>query len=345
MKAILGLIFGVLVSMILVNFAGESPVHVLAVLGKSAFGSSYDLGLTLFYTTSLIFTGLSVCIAFHAGLFNIGAEGQLNIGAFAMAATGVLLPQLPPVIAPFVAILFGIIAAAAWGFIPGYLKAKRGSHEVIITMMMNFVASGLISYFVVGSLKNPNSQNPETADIATQFLLKSATAESPFNFSFYVALILAILVWLFLFKTIWGFELRAVGQNEEAAEIAGIQTKYYKILALTLAGAFAGLVGLNEVIAFSGKYRLGFSADFGFIGIAVALLARNNPLAIILTALLFGTLQKGASDLDMETNKITRDFAKIIQAIIILSVAGFAMMDFKSVIKKLKARKGISWKK
>ncbi len=116
-------------------------------------------------------------------------------------------------------------------------------------------------------------------------------------------------------------------------------------MALTLAGAFAGLVGLNEVIAFSGKYRLGFSADFGFIGIAVALLARNNPLAIILTALLFGTLQKGASDLDMETNKITRDFAKIIQAIIILSVAGFAMMDFKSVIKKLKARKGISWKK
>jgi len=322
--------------MLLAAVAGENPIHILSVLGKSSFGSSYDMGLTLFYTTSLIFTGLSVCIAFHAGLFNIGAEGQLNIGAFAMAATGILFPSLPIVIAPLVAILFGIAAAAVWGFIPGFLKAKRGSHEVILTMMMNFIASGLISYFVVGKFQNPLSQNPETAELGPQFLLKSLKADSPFNFSFYLALALAILVWIFLYRTVWGFELRATGQNEEASEIAGIKSGHYKILALTLAGAFASLVGINEVIAFSGKYRLGFSADFGFIGIAVALLARNHPISIIFTAFLFGALQKGATDLDMETNKITRDFAKVIQAVIILSVAGFSMIDYRKVLRKWK---------
>lgn len=342
MRAVFGLFVGIFISLILAGVAGENPVHILTVLGKSAVGSSYDLGLTLFYSTSLIFTGLSVCIAFHAGLFNIGAEGQLNVAAFAMAATGILFPKLPPGIAPLVAIIFGIFAGALWGFIPGFLRAKRGSHEVIMTMMMNFIASGLVSYYVVGALKNPNSQNPETAEVATQFLLRSAQQESPLNFSFAVAVLLAIAVWIFLYKTVWGFELRSVGQNEEASEIAGIQSQKYQMLSLCLAGAFAGFVGLNEVLGYAGKYRLGFSADFGFVGIAVALLARNNPLAIIFTALLFGSLQKGASDLDMETTKITRDFAKIMQAIIILSVAGFAVSEMKT-FKKWKGQ--LKWKK
>ena len=343
MKAVFGLITGLILSLILAAFAGENPIHILTILGKSAFGSPYDLGLTLFYTTSLIFTGLSVCIAFHAGLFNIGAEGQLNIGAFTMAATGILFPFLPPIIAPIVAILFGVAAAAAWGWIPGYLKAKRGSHEVIITMMMNFIASGIVSFFIVGKLKNPNSQNPETAEMASQFILKSVNSESPFNFSFYLAIILAVVIWIFLYRTIWGFELRATGQNEEASQVSGINTQLYKILSLTLAGAFAGLVGLNEVIAFSGKFRLGFSADFGFIGIAVALLARNNPLGILLTAFLFGALQKGSTDLDFETQKITKDFTKIIQAIIILSVAASVTLTNRDLKKFMQKIRGKMW--
>jgi general nucleoside transport system permease protein len=315
----------------LVTFAGESPWHVLAVLGQSAFGSFYDLGLTLFYTTSLIFTGLSVCIAFHAGMFNIGAEGQLTVGAFGMAAAALLFPNLPAVLAPLVAIFSGLLSAAIWGFIAGYLKARRGSHEVIITMMLNFVAFGLVNYFVVGSLKNPLSQNPETAELASQFLLRSAGSDSPFNFSFYVALTTAFLVWIFLYRTIWGYELRVVGKGDELAGVAGINPQKYKILSLSLAGAVAGLVGLNEVIGSAGKFRLGFSPDFGFVGIAVALLSRNHPLAIVLSAFLFGSLQKGAADLDFETAHITKDFAKVLQAVIILSVAGFAQVDLEKL--------------
>jgi general nucleoside transport system permease protein len=335
MKALAGLACGIILSLVLVSFAGESPLHVVLVLFKSAFGSKYDIGLTLFYTTSLIFTGLSVCIAFHAGLFNIGAEGQLNIGAFAMAATALSFPHLPLPLAPILAVLAGVTAAAAWGFIPGILKATRDSHEVIITMMMNFVAFGLVNYFVVGPFKNPLSQNPETAELPTQFLLRSSE-ESPFNFSFYVALCFAILIWFFLRRTVWGYELRVVGGGDDVARVSGINPRKYKVLALTLSGALAGLVGLNEVIASAGKLRLGFSADFGFVGIAVALLARNHPLAIIFSAFLFGSLQKGAADLDFETAHVTKDFAKILQAIIILSVAGFTQIDFERAKRWLK---------
>lgn len=337
MKSLLGLLVGIFLTLLLAAFAGESPLHVLEVIVKSAFGSPYDFGLTLFYSTSLVFTGLSVCIAFHAGLFNIGAEGQLTIGAFSMAAFALLFPHLPETIAPVLAILFGLLVAAIWGFIPGILKSFRGSHEVIVTMMMNFVAAGLVSYLTVTYFKNPNSQNPETAEIPSQFFLKQVdplhmlTKDSPLNFSVFIAIILALSLWIFLFKTVMGYELRVVGQSESVAKNSGINVKFYLTLAMILSALFAGFVGINEVIAFAGKFRLGFSPEFGFIGIAVALLARNNPLYILLSALLFGVLQKGAGDLDFETQNITRDFAKVLQAIIILSVSGFSLFQWKKL--------------
>jgi ABC-type uncharacterized transport system permease subunit len=333
MKSTLGFIFGLGLALLLTAMVGENPWHVLMVLVHSSFGSWYDFGLTLFYCTSLIFTGLAVCIPFQAGLFNIGAEGQLTIGAFAMAAVGILFPHLPFPWGYGFALLTGALAAGVWGFIPGWLKAYRGSHEVIITMMLNFIAAGIVSYFVVGYFKNPLSQNPETAMIGPGYqfgdgdLLHRLSPDSPFNISFLFAVALCVLVWIFIYRTTWGFELRAVGQNEEAASFSGISTRKYKMLSLFLGGACAGLVGLNEILGSAGKFRLGFSAEYGFVGIAVALLARNNPLGILVSAFLFGALQKGASDLDIETDHITRDFAKILQAIIILSVAGFYYLN------------------
>jgi simple sugar transport system permease protein len=341
-KSALGFIFGLIFALLLTSLVGESPWHVFSVLFHSSFGSLYDLGLTLFYCTSLIFTGLAVCIPFHAGLFNIGAEGQLTIGAFTMAAIGIALPAIPFPWAYLLALGGGALAAGLWGFIPGWLKARRGSHEVIVTMMFNFIAAGLTSYFVVGVFKNTESQNPETAMVGAGYQLKSwdflrsLSPDSPLNISLLFALVLAVLVWIFLYKTIWGFELRAVGQNEEAASLAGVRIRKYKVLSMFLGGAIAGLVGLNEILGSAGKFRLGFSADYGFVGIAVALLARNNPLGIILSAFLFGALQKGASDLDLETAHVTRDFAKILQAIIILSVAGFYFLNFSKLKKWVK---------
>lgn len=340
MKAFWGLIFGLIVSLMIVNFAGESSLHVFEIIFKSAFGTWDDLALTLFYTTSLVFSGLSVAIAFHAGLFNIGVEGQLSVAAAAMTAVGIFLPQIPYPLAPFLALIVAALAGAIWGVIPGVLKAYRGSHEVITTMMMNFLAGGLISWLIQGVLKNPNSQNPESAPIAMSYSLvrpefiSVSLPNTPLNSSFFFSIVLAILLFIYLYRTTWGYELRMVGQNETASEIGGISAKKIKIVAMLLAGIFASFVGMNEILGSAGKYRLGFSPDYGFTGIAVALLARNNPLSILLSAFLFGALHKGASDLDLETQMINRDFAKIIQAIVIFSVASFYFFDFERIFSK-----------
>ncbi len=339
-----GILCGFFISMILVTLAGENPFIVAAVIAKSSFGSFYDLGLTLFYSTSFIFTGLSVCIALHGGLFNIGSEGQLTIGCLIATIVGILLqemdPQFPPSLAQVLIILSGVLAGTLWGFIPGWLKSYRQSHEVIVTMMMNFIAAGMASYFILENFHSRDSQNPESIPLPDAWLWKSSEgwlglfADSPVNISLLIAIFMCITTYFFLFKTRWGYQLRVSGANAQVAEFSGISSKKYQIAAMSLAGFFSSLVLFNEILGSAGKYRLGFSAEYGFVGIAVAMLARNNPMAILLTGFLFGALQKGASDLDIETQFITRDFAKIIQAIFILSVAGFYFLEKSTLIKK-----------
>lgn len=347
-KTIIGFSIGLGIALLLTLFAGENPLNIFLILIKSAFGSRYDLGLTLFYTTPLIFTGLSVAIAFHAGLFNIGAEGQLLIGTISCAAFGILFPTIPFPIAPFLSLIFAILMASAWGFLAGWLRAVRGSHEVIVTIMMNFIAAGITSWITLSLIPNPNSQNPETAVINKNYMLKSIDfvsalfPESPVSLALVFAIALSIGVWFFLNKTTLGFELKAVGQNPEAAERAGISKQKIQILAMTLAGALAGFVASSEVIGSSGQFKIGFSPDYGFLGIAVALLAQNNPIGILPAAFLIGALHKGASDLDLETATITRDFSKIIQALIILGVSsqGFGTW-LKSKFKKQKGTENV----
>ena len=174
-SVVLGLAAGLLVT----YFAGENPWNVLQILVKSAFGSGYDFGMTLFYATPLIFTGLSVAVAFHAGLFNIGAEGQLAMGAFVTTAIGICFPGIPFPLAPILAILGGILGGALWGAIPGWLRAKRGSHEVINTIMLNFIAAGLSSWATLYVLPNPESQNPETQAIAASYIFPNFSFSKP----------------------------------------------------------------------------------------------------------------------------------------------------------------------
>lgn len=342
MRATLGLIVGISICLGLAAIAGESPVHVLLILIKSAFGSAYDLGLTLFYTTSLIFTGLSVAMAFQSGLFNIGAEGQLLVATMASTVFALSFPLAPAGFAPWLAGLAGIIAGAFWGWIPGYLKAKRGSHEVVVTMMMNFIAAGLTSYLTLHFFRSQESQNPETQSVAAQYMFKDfdfvakAFPDSPVNLSLVIAILFCGAIYWLLQKSKWGYELRVTGMNEKVAEYSGIDPAKMKILSMTLAGALAGFVAFNEIMGSSGKFRLGFSPDYGFVGIAVALLARNNPLWILPSAFLFGALQKGATDLDLETTYITRDFARVLQAVIIFSVIAFQFVRFRWLERKLK---------
>ena len=321
-QPVLSVALGIILGLLVARIAGESPIHVMKILVKSAFGSPYDLGVTLFYATPLLLTGLSVAIALHAGLFNIGAEGQLVLGALAAAAVGALFPDLPWPVAPVFAGTAAFAAGAFWGFIPGWLRANRGSHEVINTIMLNFIAAGLASWVTLYLIKNPDTQNPETRVIGGGYLIQHLTwfGDAPVSTALFLALLVAFLVWLFLWKTPQGFELRAVGANESAARASGIPTGRVRVLAMTLAGGIAGLVGVAEVLGNAGRFRLGFSPDFGFIGIAVALLGRNRPLGVVAAALLFGALHKGASDLDLETENVTRDLSLILQALVIVSV-------------------------
>ncbi len=326
-RVLLGLVVGLSLGLLLAYAAGDSPLHVLAVIGKSAFGSMSDLGLTLFYATPLIFTGLSVAVAYHAGLFNVGAEGQLNLAALAAAAAALAAPRLPPVIAPIFAIACGCAVGAFWGWIPGWLRTRRGSHEVINTIMLNFIAATIVSWAVTGFLQNTEVQNPETRMVPPAYFLRAWDPMArlfdgaPVSIAFPLAVLVACGVWVFLWRTPWGFELRACGSGEEAAEIAGIDVARTRQWAFALAGALSGLVALGEVLGGSGRFRLGFSPDYGFMGIAVALLARNHPLGIIFSALLFGALHKGAADLDIETEHVTRDLSLVIQALVILCVS------------------------
>jgi ABC-type uncharacterized transport system permease subunit len=334
-KTFAGFFLGLIVALSLTLLAGENPFHIGGILFKSAFGSVYDLGLTLFYTTPLIFCGLSVAIAFHAGLFNIGAEGQLTMATITAAAVGVLLPNLPFPLAPLIALIAALLMGAFWGFIAGWLRAMRGSHEVIVTIMLNFIAAGLSSWFALHVIPNPNSQNPESALVGSGYMLKDYDLiakffpDTPVSMALVVAILTAFAVWILLWKTTFGYELRAAGYNPEAANRAGISDRKMKIIAMCLAGAFAGFVALGEVMGSNGQFKIGFSADYGFIGIAVALLAQNNPIAIVFAAFLMGALHKGASDLDLETTTITRDFSKIIQSLIILGVASHGLWTWR----------------
>jgi ABC-type uncharacterized transport system permease subunit len=326
-RSLLGLTAGLALGLLLAYAAGDSPKHVLMVIGNSAFGSLFDIGTTLYYSTPLIFTGLSVAVAFHAGLFNIGAEGQLNVATLVTAAAALAVPGLPPVIAPIFALACGCAAGAVWGWIPGWLRTRRGSHEVINTIMMNFVAAALVSWAVTAFLQNPASQNPETLTVAPAYFFRHADplarlfGDAPASLAFPISVLVAIAVWVYLWRTPWGYELRACGTNEHAAATAGINVARTRQKAMALAGALAGMVALGEVLGGVGRFRLGFSPDYGFIGIAVALLARNNPIAIIFSALLFGALHKGAADLDIETEHVTRDLSLVIQAMVILGVS------------------------
>lgn len=345
MKSLLGFVLGLACALLFTFFAGENPWHIFMILMKSSFGSMYDFGLALSYTTPLIFCGLSVAVAFHAGLFNIGAEGQLNLAAIAAALVGVLLPQIPFPLAPYVALFAALFVGTLWGSVAGLLKAYRNSHEVIVTIMLNFIAIGVANWVTLKVIPNPNTQNPETAFVAANYFLKSRDLfaayfpDTPANFSFLVAVVFCFITWIFLWKTPLGYEFRAVGSNPQAARRAGISEKKIQILAMSLAGALAGMVALSEVLGSAGQYRMGFSPDYGFMAIAVALLANNNPLGIILSAFLMGALHKGASDLDLETNAITRDFSKVIQACVILGVTAQGYWSFLKTKKTVSAKK------
>ena len=317
---------------IFVLVIGDNPIETYRLLIGSALSWPDGIGYTLFYATPLIFTGLAVAVAFRCGLLNIGAEGQLYIAAFATAWIGITLANLPALLLVPLAVLTAILSGAAWGAIPGFLKARFGSHEVINTIMLNFIAVALVSYFTQYHYKTPGDPILQTVPIGAnahiarlgQFL-PGLPARIPVNVAFILALVACALVYVFLWRTKWGYEIRATGANPTAAEYGGISTGKQIVLAMAVSGALAGMVGINEVLGYRYRYYDGFSANYGFTGIAVALLGRNHPVGVLLSALLFGMLIRGGIFVDAFTDHVTKDLVEVLQAIVILFVAAEAL--------------------
>ena len=316
---------------------GENPFAAVKILIIGAFGYDEAIGYTLYYTTNFIFTGLAVAVAFHASLFNIGGEGQAYIGGLGVGLAVLLLDNyLPAILLIPIGIAAAALFGALWAFIPAWLQAYRGSHIVITTIMFNFIAASLMVYLLVNILIKPGNMSPETREFESSAWLPQMhellapfginITNTPLNVSFIMALICCVLVWIYIWKTRWGYDLRTAGQSEAAAIYAGVKPKRVIIITMCLSGALAGMVAVNELMGVHHRLLLNFPAGYGFTGIAVALMGRNHPIGIVFASLLFGILYQGGAELAFEVPKITRDMVVVIQGLIILFSGALALM-------------------
>lgn len=297
---------------------GEDPIAVYGLMFRESLFTGYGIGQTLFKATPLVFTGLAVALGFRAGLFNIGAEGQLYLGGFAAGVVGAAAAGLPGALLMPLCMLAAAAAGGIWGAIPGALKARFGAHEVINTIMLNFIAFALVSY-----LGRPlfEAATVRTADIGAGAELARLQAflpalrGSPANLSLLVGLVVAAAVGVLLFRTRLGYALRAVGLQASSAEFGGISIGRTQALAMTLSGAIAGLGGVNFVLGYKHFFELGFSGGAGFLGIAVALLGRNHPVGVVIAALFFGALSYGGLVIN---ERVPRELVDVLQGLVIL---------------------------
>lgn len=312
-----------------VALVGQDPLRVIQVLVQGAFGTARGLSYTLYYATTFVFTGLAVAVAFHGGLFNIGGEGQAVMGGL---GTGLVAlwwsASLPAWLMLPLMMVSGALFGLAWAAVPAYLQAYRGSHVVITTIMFNFIASSVLVYLLVNHLRPNGVMSVESASFPESAKLPGmhqalawlgmAWPASPLNLSVLLAALAAVLVYLFLWRTRAGFRLRAVGASPSAAEYAGINARHQVLIAMSISGALAGLVGMNEIAGVSGKLLLEFVSGAGFTGIAVALMGRNHPLGIVLASLLFGALFQGGAEVAFEVRGFSRDMVVMLQGFIVL---------------------------
>ena len=322
---IVAVILSLIIGMFIIKAADKSPIQAYRALFLGAFGDLNAVGNTLSRATPLIFTGLGVAIAFKCGLFNIGVEGQLLVGAMAAAIIGHYVTFLPGPLHLIVTVIGAVIAGSLWGLVPGLLKAYRGVHEVLISIMMNYIGVSLIS-FVVEKLRQTGV--PRTPDIlkSAEFarfsdMFDVAFGESTVSVGFILAVIASILIYILIEKTVLGYELRAVGTSPLAAENGGIKISKNILLVMIISGALAGLAGADRVL---GEYHAlisGVSAGLGFEGMAVALLVNNNPIGIIFSGILFGALASGGLNMSLLAG-VPQEIVSMIQAIIIFFIAG-----------------------
>ena len=325
---LVSLLLAALLSAAVIVGIGEDPQAALKLMISGALGSTYGWGYTLYYATNFIFTGLAVSVAFHAKLFNIGGEGQAMLGGLGVALIALYIPWPHWTFALVGCTVGAALLGAAWAYIPAVLQAKRGSHIVITTIMFNFIAFALLNYLLVNVMRPAGSMDPATASfpaathlptlhqLLEPFGIKFSKA-APANVSLVVALIAAVFVWLLIWRTRLGYEIRAFGHSESAARYAGINPVRITVIAMMVSGALAGMMSLNTTMGEGERLILNSTEGAGFIGIAVALMGRSHPVGVVVASILFGFLYQGGAELALWTS-IPRDLIVVIQALVIL---------------------------
>jgi simple sugar transport system permease protein len=324
---LISLVLAAALSAIVILAIGENPWAALKLMVSGALGSTYGWGYTIYYATNFIFTGLAVSIAFQARMFNIGGEGQALVGGLGVALVLLYLPFPHWSIALIASAAGAALFGAAWAFVPAILQAKRGSHIVITTIMFNFIAASLLNYMLVGPIKAPG-QEPATSKFPETTRLPSfqdmfSTADTvlfrgtPANITFFVGILACFVLWLLIWRTRLGYELRAFGHSESAAKYAGISPTKIIVVSMLISGGLAGMMAINNVQGEAERLVLNAVEGAGFIGIAVALMGRSHPVGVFLAALLFGFLYQGGAELALWTG-IPRELIVVIQALVIL---------------------------
>ncbi len=322
LRSAIALLCALLATSLLILVAGRSPLRIYALLLAGTWGNAYGIGQVLFKATPLMMTGLAVAFAMRAGLFNVGAEGQLTMGGFAAAWVGAALPAgTPAILAVPLCLLAAAAGGALVGLVPGWLKASRGAHEVITTIMLNFVVrAAMVGLGAVMFVRESVHSRPIVpgAQLARLAHLIPSLHGSAVSLALPIAIAVAIAVAWLLARTRLGFRLRAVGAQPRVAATAGIDVGRATVVAFVIAGAIAGLGGASFVLGYKGYYEDGFAGGVGFVGIAVAMLGGTRPIALILAALLFGTLAQGA----LAVNAICpKEIIDVMQAVIIIAAA------------------------
>ena len=317
---------------------GQAPASVYRLLLEGTWGNAYGFGQVLYKATTLAFTGLAVSFGLRAGLFNIGAESQLAAGGFAAALTGLALPVgMPLLLALPICMIAAGVAGGIVGSVPAYLRTRCGAHEVIVTIMLNFIVLALLNWFIAGHLHVPETLHtpeihagvlPRLADIDQRFHGSAA------NLALVAAVLVALVVWFYLFRARGGYELRAVGLQPQAAEYGGISVGRVWMRALTLSGVIAGIGGINYVLGYKHYYEDGFASGAGFLGIAVALVGRNHPFGVLIAAFFFATLSQGGLAIHAFVPKQMMD---VLQGVVILAVA-MAVPEVRGILRGARRR-------
>jgi general nucleoside transport system permease protein len=330
----LSIVLTFIITLIVLLIIGKNPFEVFSMMLSDVFGSGYGFGQTLFKSTPLIICGCGLAICFHASLFNIGAEGQLNAGSFVIGLVAYYLSGLSFFVAIPVALICGFIVSGMLGLIPAIIKVKKGVSEVITTIMMNFIVLALINFFLIDFFAVKSTVHTEKISDAIMIpkfsdfipLFKG----SSLNLAFVFAILLAFATYFFIYKTKIGYQIRAVGFNDTASKYIGIKINKIVLLSFFIGAGLTSFVGMNFIMGYKGYYELGFSNNLGFTAIAVALLAKNNPIGIIFSALLFGILDYGGLAVNI---LVPKEIMFVIQGVVILTILSVDKLVEKYYLK------------